>query len=72
MSGRAWAVPDITTPAPMVAASATAILSDIMFSSSLPPPQRSGQKSQTSAKRRLAYVFLTACVNQTVSTRAVG
>jgi hypothetical protein len=57
----------------MVAASATAILNDIDCLRFVASPQAGVMKSRANpVKRRLAHAFLTACLNEPVSTLAQG
>ena len=70
ISGRASAADDITIPAPMVAASATAILIDINL---LHLPAPFGALKCLASQARLAgltHASLTACINRVVSTPA--
>jgi hypothetical protein len=72
MSGRASAAVDIKAPAPMVAASATAIFNDInlsAFASSRPLGLKFECKTRKKGGfcRRLAHALLTARVNQEVA-----
>src|ERR1700704_3262560 len=69
-SGRASACVVSNIPAPMVAASATAILSDIDLSTSAWHPSRRHQIPRKPLQSAgFAHAFLTACVNQQVSAR---
>jgi hypothetical protein len=60
------------TPAPMVAASATAILNDIKLSDSFDQPAGADKFPPNLAKRRFAHAFSTACVNREVSVGPRG
>src|SRR3954451_25004198 len=73
ISGRAWAAVDIKMPAPKVAASTTAILNDIVLSTSQVP--QSGQFPTGKPLKRVCRVhhaFLTASLNRPVSRPAEG
>ena len=70
ISGRAWAAVDIRVPAPMVAASAAAILNVIVFSTFKCPTGAVALFKPPKKSAGLAYAFLTACLNRLVSTPA--
>ena len=70
MAGRACAAVAIN-PSPKVAASATTIRFDIVLLRFARPCQ--GRENWLKPpQKRLAHVFLTACVNPMVATRAFG
>jgi hypothetical protein len=70
ISGRAWAAVDIKMPAPMVAASAAAILNDIVFSTSKCPTGAIPPGKPPKRSAGLTYAILTAPLNRLVSKPA--